>query len=75
MSQDIYLSMIEKWPSAVVARTHIEEFTGGLISPKYIANLDCIGEGPPRVLFGRKVGYPVEGLVAWLRKRSEYLNR
>lgn len=30
----------EKWPSSVVSRTEIRKFTGGLISEKYIANLD-----------------------------------
>ena len=72
MQKDIFQEMADKWPSAIVARTEIETFTGGLISSKYMANLDCLGEHcPPRLRIGmRKIAYPVRPLVAWLRKRS-----
>jgi len=67
---DIFDSMAERWPSAVVARTEIEKFSGGLMSGKYMANLDSQKAGPARVTVGRKVAYPVRELVAWLRSRS-----
>lgn len=70
MEKDIFQEMIERWPSAVVARTEVGNFTGGMMSSKYIANLDSDGAGPVRVKMGRKVGYPVKDLVAWLRDRS-----
>lgn len=70
MKQDIFQEMVERWPSAVVARTEVGNFTGGLMSSKYIANLDSDGVGPVRVKVGRKVGYPVREFVAWLRGRS-----
>jgi len=70
MKKDIFQEMVDRWPSAVVARTEVENFTGGLISGKYISNLDSVGEGPVRVKMGRKVGYPVKELVQWLRSRS-----
>ena len=70
MTKDIFQEMAERWPSAVVARTEIDRFSGGLMSSKYIANLDSQGTGPARLLCGRKVGYPVQDLVAWLRDRS-----
>ena len=70
MTKDIFQEMVDRWPSAIVARTEIERFTGGMISGKYIANLDSDGTGPVRVKMGRKVGYPVQDLVRWMRERS-----
>ena len=65
-------SLAEKWPSAVVARTEIRNFTGGLISEKYLANLDSQDAGPKgRFKIGRKVAYPVNELLDWLEARSE----
>lgn len=60
----------EKWPSGIVARTSIKEFTGGMISEKTMANLDSNGEGPDRFTIGRKVAYKVDVLIAWLEQRS-----
>lgn len=68
---DIFDQMAEKWPSAVVARTEISRFTGGMMSAKYQSNLDSLGQGPKgRLTVGRKVGYPVDSLVEWLRDRA-----
>jgi hypothetical protein len=65
-------SMAEKWPSAWVARTEVERFSGGLIGEKYLANLDSAGKGPKgRFRSGRKVCYPVASLISWLEARSE----
>ncbi|HOU49849.1 MAG TPA: hypothetical protein PLR10_01450 [Smithella sp.] len=65
-------SMADKWPSPIVARTEIEKFTGGLISEKYLANLDCQGKGPAgRIRIGRKIVYSVAELIKFLEKRSE----
>jgi len=36
-----------------------------------LANLDCKNEGPPRVCFGKRVGYPREGLITWLNNRAK----
>ena len=59
------------WPSPFVARTEIKVFSGGLISEKYIANLDSQGAGPEgRFKVGRKVAYRVDALIAWLESRS-----
>jgi len=70
MTKDIFEEMADKWPSAVVARVEVERFTGGLMSCKYIANLDSQGAGPERITCGRKVAYPIESLIRWLRDRS-----
>lgn len=60
-----------KWPSTIVARRKVNEFSGGILSEKYLANLDSLGQGPPRVKIGRQVAYPVEGLISWLESRSK----
>lgn len=63
-----------KWPSSLVSRNVIDRFSGGLISPRYIANLDCRGLGPSeRIRVGRKVAYPVDSLCDWLAERSNNL--
>jgi hypothetical protein len=68
-------SLADRWPSSVVARTEIKQFTGGLVNEKYMANLDSQGAGPPgRMRCGRKIAYPVDGLVEWLEKRTVNLD-
>lgn len=65
-------SLTTNWPSSYVARCSISEFTGGGITPKRMANLDSLGEGPSGAIrCGRKVLYPVKNLVRWLEKRSQ----
>jgi hypothetical protein len=71
--KDIFDEMAERWPSAVVARTEIGKFTGGMLSAKYMANLDSLGIGPGRVTIGRRVGYPTRQCSEWLRRRSSIL--
>lgn len=62
----------KKWPSAVVARREVRNFSGGAMTPKYLANLDSSGHGPPgRFRVGRKVVYPVKPFVKWLEARTE----
>lgn len=66
-----FSSMIEKWPSAFVSRDQVEQFTGGMIKSRYLANLDSVGKGPQgRVRCGRKVAYPTVKFVEWLEDRS-----
>ena len=72
LMETLFSDLAAKWPSAFVARTEIEKFTGGLISEKYLANLDCGGKGPAgRIRCGRKVVYPVINFIKWLEERSE----
>ncbi len=67
----IFQEMANRWPSSMVARTEVERFTGGIISEKYIANLDSAGKGPiGRIRVGRKIAYPVTEFIAWLEGRS-----
>ena len=62
------------WPSPLIARSEVRTFTGGLLSEKYLANLDSQGKGPAgRVKIGRKIAYNVSDLISWLEGRAETL--
>jgi hypothetical protein len=66
-----FSSLAARWPSSIVAREQISQFTGGLYSPSYMANMDSKGAGPEgRIRIGGKIAYPVSALIAWLEKRS-----
>jgi hypothetical protein len=70
-TKDIFDQMADNWPSEIIARTEIKLFTGGLINPNYIANLDSRGVGPAgRIKSGRKTCYQKRAFVKWLRERS-----
>ncbi|RJP90916.1 MAG: hypothetical protein C4518_08445 [Desulfobacteraceae bacterium] len=65
-------AMAEKWPSAIVARTEIEKFSGGMLKGPHLANLACPkagAVGPPSIKIGRKVGYEVSSLLSWMESQ------
>ena len=67
--------LAKRWPSSIVARQQVKTFSGGMISDKYIANLDSQGSGPPgRFKIGRKVGYSVDSLITWLESRMSRID-
>jgi hypothetical protein len=71
MEASLFQSMADRWPSSMVARTEIERFTGGIISEKYLANLDSQGRGPAgRVRIGRKIAYSVNSVIRFLESRA-----
>lgn len=65
--------MIKRWPSDFVAREKIGEFTGGIIHPRTMANIDSDKNriSPPRVRFGKKIAYPVKELIEWLNQKID----
>lgn len=70
-----FADMAEAWPSPWVARCKISKFTGGILNPRTLANLDCQGRGPKgRVRVGRKICYPVQSIIEWLEERAELVN-
>lgn len=59
-------------PGPIISRKEAAKLTGGLISEKYLANLDCNGQGPSgRVNIGRRTGYNSASFAEWLAKRIE----
>jgi hypothetical protein len=72
--ETLFSELAAKWPSAFVARTEIEKFTGGLVNVKTLSNRDSQGTGPSgRIRCGRKVVYPVNEFIKWLENRSEVI--
>ena len=56
-----------------IARTEVQKYFPWL-TPKRMANLDCVGEGPNQAIKnGRAVVYPTKAFLAWLDSRSEKL--
>jgi hypothetical protein len=61
-----------KYGSTYISRDKVEDFTGGAIRARNIANLDSLGQGPRGAFkLGRRQCYPVENLIEWLLSRLE----
>lgn len=61
-----------KWPAPVVARSELPKFSGGVLNSRTEANRDSLGIGiPGRFRVGRKICYPVESVIAYMRERAE----
>jgi hypothetical protein len=69
----IFASLRDKWPSTIVFRGKVNEFSGGVLNPRTLANLDSKGEGPKgRIrINGKRIAYTVESLIAFLEEHSE----
>jgi hypothetical protein len=74
--EKVFADMAARWPSSIVAREQSGQFSGGSVTPRYMANLDSRGEGPKdRIRIGRKVAYPVDSFIEWLNERSHPLKK
>ena len=72
---DIFDQMKDKWPSTILSRPEVGNFSGGAVSPKFLANCDSLKEGPAeRFKIGKKTCYPVDSFILWLRARSNKAN-
>jgi len=64
----------ERWPSSIVSRAKVGEFSGGILNPKSLANADSAGVGPAgRIRIGRLVAYDIDQLILWMESRSTAL--
>ncbi len=69
--KDVFSELIESWPAPIVARSRVGEFSGGLFSPRTLANADSRGDGPVgKINIGRKAAYPTTALVDWMRRKA-----
>ncbi len=59
--EETFDRMAANWPSELVARKRVGEFTGGMVSPKSMANYDSLKIGPPQIKIGRNSGYGLTG--------------
>jgi hypothetical protein len=62
--------MAAKWPSNIVSRKAVREFTGGVITGKSLANEDSKGTGPEKFILLNQVVYPVQEFCDWLKSRA-----
>jgi len=60
----------KSWPGPLVARKEVSKFSGGLLCPRTMANLDARRIGPPKIKIGKKVGYLKRELIQWMRNRD-----
>lgn len=68
-------ALADNWPSPFVAREEVGRFSGGILNPKTLANLDCQGRGPRgRIRCGRKIAYPTQSVVELMESRSSALD-
>ncbi|MBI9088202.1 MAG: hypothetical protein JEZ12_03200 [Desulfobacterium sp.] len=60
---------------AIVSRKLLSKILGGLISPRTIANWDCLGLAPKvKVRIGRNIGYTRNSVLEWLEDNLEVEN-
>ena len=71
--ESTFAPMAARWPSSHVARSRVAEFSGGILTPKTMANLDAQGKGPKgRIRVGKAVAYEVTKLIAWMESRVTF---
>jgi hypothetical protein len=67
-----FSELAKTWKRPFVKRKDVGEFSGGILHPRTMANLDSKGEGPAgRIRLGGKVAYPVKSLISWMEKRDK----
>lgn len=71
MKADLATQLSVSWSAPIVARNAVAEFSGGLVSPKTLANADSLKTGPKSVIhFGkRKRAYIKEELAVWIAEQ------
>ena len=70
--QSMFQAIIDNNPSGFIMRKYIKEKTGGILHPRTMANLDCLGEGiSERFRIGNQICYPVEAVVEFLESRVQ----
>ena len=71
-SQDVFDRLAQSWGSTLVARHEVARFSGGVLHPRTMANVDSLGLGPDGMIrIGKKVAYDKALLVEWMRGRSK----
>lgn len=67
MMGDIYDELAAAWPAPIVARREVGKFSGGVLNPRTMANLDCLGLGVP----GKFQCGPRQVAYDWMRERGK----
>jgi hypothetical protein len=61
--------LAEVWGAPIVTRSDVGKFSGGLLHPRTMANLDSLKKGPGKIVVGGRVCYATRALVAWMKAR------
>lgn len=70
--QQEFADLISGGLPPVVARKNVEQFLGGIVTTKTLANADSKGEGPAvAYAVGRSIVYRREALVDWLMRNFD----
>ena len=68
---ELFDKMAAEWPSEFIARKKVEDYTGGMVTGKTVANFETRGEGPSeKIKFGRLSGYPKASFTEWLKGKA-----
>jgi hypothetical protein len=60
----------------IIRRPDVGKVTNGFLHPATLANKDSEGTGPDsRVLFGHRVGYPIESLARYMAKKGFFFEQ
>ena len=71
MTKFRFVSLYGSLPPCI-ARKSVQEFLGGTVSAKTLANWDSLGLGPKNsIKHGKSVIYETMSLLEWLDERSE----
>lgn len=65
---DLFDKMAERWPAPGFRRADVGKVTGNLLSPKTLANLHSLGDGPPMLKLRGRAYYEVRPFIEWLRQ-------
>ncbi len=68
--KNVWQILGESWPSPIITRSELGKFSGGLLRPATVRNLDSMGQGIRRFKVGRKTCYLVKDVIDWLQARS-----
>lgn len=69
-SQNILIEKLRNELPPTFTRQFVCEKLGGILTPKTLANLDSLCEGPAsRIRIGKKIGYERDDFLTWFEKR------
>lgn len=68
---DLFDKMEERWQAPGFRRADVGRVTGGLLSPKTLANLHSLGEGPPMLKLRGRAYYDLATFIPWVRQWAE----
>ena len=66
-------SLKKSWKAPFVLRDQriLDQFSGGLLNARTLANHDSKGTGPKgRFRVGNRIAYPIAALIEWLEERT-----